>query len=1484
MNRQKTLLSIVICLILLITLQQANSQTPTMQIAAGLDGGELEYINLVKQYPEWLFTQDWGGVGGRITSNYQFEGWDGNIFNFMPNHLPLATDDSYYPHHVPIMASNGYYIRPQLWFNLAVNGTHTVLAEGKGTLSIAQYSPDHFTSEQFEYSFTNGITFTFTTTGLTVPDNSGYPATTGSGPGGMGTTSMWLEITESDSLNPVRNLRILPPDYTDSKGTVHHFADEYQTHIFHPKLIEDMQKYTVIRFMDLCRTNNSNVKHWTETRQPNELGSGSIPYIDMITLGNEANRDIWLNIPHLASNGFVDTLANLIKENLNLGLKAYIEYSNEVWNGIFRQAGYAIQQGMIFGWSDNPGAKYYVRRSSEIFNRFEKHFAAERNRVMFVCAWQMGSVNEALGDYYNDQLINQTGTKPDAFAVAPYFYKLYSQSDIGVIGKCLWHNCDSCVATNVPSVQEILNDMTHSIRTDVTNGLRYSRIGADKYHIPLINYEGGPHAVGIYGAENSCELTDHLAKTNRSPEMYKVYQEWMDTVQASGVKMLNQFVDRSGWSKWGCWGMEEYRGQDNASPKFRALVDWENTHPIILDTQAPSAPGTPVKSASTSTLIAVSWDPSTDNGMIIGYDLFLNGTFCGSSTCQENNLGYTIRGLKPNTTYNLSVKARDFGGNYSPMSNILTASTDVADTIKPTTVINLTLIKKTSNEIKLHWSPSTDNDRVEKYIIDWGTAKDSTEELSYQIKNLVPEQTYTVYVYAKDPSGNVSSNSYITVTTDIYPALKAHKATKAVNIDGALNESEWKMDIEVDKLISYASVPDDDTILIGVLWDSHYLYIGAKAMDSKLQKGYDFWYGDGFEFLVDGNNNRSATLETGHDVKYTIQWNNPALYGDDISGVLHNYTDSNGGWSCEIAIPWAKLGITSPKEGMDMGFDIIYDDCDNSTWDRERQYTIIGDESIYSSCEQFANLNLSSDNIPPTAPVNIVVSNITMGSAIISWNPSTDETGILGYNIFLDDIKVNSDLVTSNHFVIGGLNANTDYTVAVVAVDKSFLTSSSEHVEFTTTGGNAIVHFDTKANTTANYGNARTVHRSAGLAVIPFSDHPDSLLFGEVAGFDKQYEIVGGYQYEYAATSAENNNFPVIYRVSDEQWVDGSLFVFTGESVASNFTGILLWSKEKFLNGNDLFNNIAFDSTSDSRIVIKVEAEDHGRIRIVIKANDSYFLSESVFYIHGDASGYNEFELTNFGDNGNINKRWTLFDPTSLTMPAGNTMNFSATDLSKVQEVGFLFSVGRENWAYSFGLIEFSAFAIQKVTDTEAPSTPEGLNATNITQSSCTINWNASTDNVGVTGYYIYMVASDGSDLLIGSSQTTYFDIKKLNPLPFYQFRVQSVDKTGNESELSNSIGINLMQFDDVNVGKRGLLKIYPNPAKERVIVDFSAIHSSSPITVKVNDLTGRVLYTQTVDRGKTQISFPSSQFYSGLYLVTIESNNFRLIEKLVVE
>ncbi len=79
--------------------------------------------------------------------------------------------------------------------------------------------------------------------------------------------------------------------------------------------------------------------------------------------------------------------------------------------------------------------------------------------------------------------------------------------------------------------------------------------------------------------------------------------------------------------------------------------------------------------------------------------------------------------------------------------------------------------------------------------------------------------------------------------------------------------------------------------------------------------------------------------------------------------------------------------------------------------------------------------------------------------------------------------------------------------------------------------------------------------------------------------------------------------------------------------------------------------------------------------------------------------------------------------------------------------------------------------------DTEAPSTPTNLTSSNVTQTSADLSWTASTDNVGVTGYDIYV---DGS--LDGSTANTTYNVTGLTAGTTYAMSVKAKDAAGNES------------------------------------------------------------------------------------------------------
>ncbi|MFC5045362.1 reprolysin-like metallopeptidase [Aquimarina hainanensis] len=84
--------------------------------------------------------------------------------------------------------------------------------------------------------------------------------------------------------------------------------------------------------------------------------------------------------------------------------------------------------------------------------------------------------------------------------------------------------------------------------------------------------------------------------------------------------------------------------------------------------------------------------------------------------------------------------------------------------------------------------------------------------------------------------------------------------------------------------------------------------------------------------------------------------------------------------------------------------------------------------------------------------------------------------------------------------------------------------------------------------------------------------------------------------------------------------------------------------------------------------------------------------------------------------------------------------------------------------------------------DTQAPSTPTALAASNATQTTIDLNWTASTDNVGVTGYDVY-----AGNTMIGTATATSYTATGLTPDTSYTFKVKAKDAAGNMSQFSNT-------------------------------------------------------------------------------------------------
>lgn len=85
---------------------------------------------------------------------------------------------------------------------------------------------------------------------------------------------------------------------------------------------------------------------------------------------------------------------------------------------------------------------------------------------------------------------------------------------------------------------------------------------------------------------------------------------------------------------------------------------------------------------------------------------------------------------------------------------------------------------------------------------------------------------------------------------------------------------------------------------------------------------------------------------------------------------------------------------------------------------------------------QFSNYKISEiDMTPPTAPGNPVLLSQNATSVRLSWGASTDDIGVVGYNVYKDD-KLYDSTKTSTTITVSGLSQGKTYNFIVKAKDK----------------------------------------------------------------------------------------------------------------------------------------------------------------------------------------------------------------------------------------------------------------------------------------------------------------------------------------------------------------------------------------------------------------------------------------------------------------
>nr|MCR5700745.1 fibronectin type III domain-containing protein [Lachnospiraceae bacterium] len=234
------------------------------------------------------------------------------------------------------------------------------------------------------------------------------------------------------------------------------------------------------------------------------------------------------------------------------------------------------------------------------------------------------------------------------------------------------------------------------------------------------------------------------------------------------------------------------------------------------------------------------------------------------------------------------------------------------------------------------------------------------------------------------------------------------------------------------------------------------------------------------------------------DIKGDVIINNSScVFGDQHTLTLSGKMNAAGkSYTQTVSIPvsmkFNKLVLTKPREYYDFS------------------------RNVEDMCNEL--VDDVSDITAPSTPTGLVASNIGYTTVTLTWTPSTDDTGISGYDVYRNDKKIMS--VNSSSYTDKKLTPGTEYTYYVVAKDTATNTSAlSEKYTVETLTDTEKPTVPTDIVLTARYAQALSFSFDAAkdnVAVAGYKIYRDGELVGETKNNEySDRELLANHDYVY---------------------------------------------------------------------------------------------------------------------------------------------------------------------------------------------------------------------------------------------------------------------------------------------------------------------------------------------------------------------------------
>ena len=757
------------------------------------------------------------------------------------------------------------------------------------------------------------------------------------------------------------------------------------------------------------------------------------------------------------------------------------------------------------------------------------------------------------------------------------------------------------------------------------------------------------------------------------------------------------------------------------------------------DTTVPSQPGTLSFSAVTATSAFVSWGASTDNVAVTSYEYQLNsGAWVNVGTATN----VTLSGLTGATTYSFAVRARDAANNLSLPRTDSFATSDLSAPTQPGAVTFPSVQATTATAA---WGASSDNVAVTGYDYRLGSGAWTTiTSTSVNLTGLTGSTSYAFSVRARDAAGNLSAERTATLNTADGTAPSQPGTVTISQVTATTARAAWGASTDNVAVTNYdyrlnggAWVTLGNVTLVditGLAQVTSYTF-EVRARDaannpSTTRTASPFTTLDGTAPSQPGTVTISSITATTATAAWGASTDNVAVTG-------YEYHLNGGSWINVGNV--TSIGLTGLSEATAYTFEVRARDALNNL-------------STVRAAPTFS----TSDVTAPSQPGAVTISQVTPTTARAVWGASTDNVAVTNYdyrlnggswvplgNVTLVDITALAQ-VTSYTFEVRARDAvgnpstpraaspftTLDGTVpsqpgavSISAIAGTTATASwgasSDNVavtryEYHLNGGSWVnvgnvtsvgltglseastYTFEVRAFDAA--GNVSPVQTAPAFVTLDVTgpSQPSSLSFSNVGAFSALASW---------GTSTDNVGVAAYqYRLQTQsQWTEHGLGTQVFLFGLAPQTGYVLEVRAR-----DAAGNVGTPvSNSFTTLIAPPPAPTGLQYRQVAECawNATWnAVSGATSYLVRDTNG---------------NEQSTTGTSVSINCPIGNPQG------------------NKPNWvkACNGGGCSGESNFPPNGFDGLAPSTPTGIQATNVQPTTATISWNASTDNVGVAGY-----------------------------------------------------------------------------------------------------------------------------------------------------